>query len=101
MGTEELFRQRHEVTRRAGSSSSRVVPSSSGWNRMLRNLTAAVRSHRHCAGVSGALQTRFTALPAQRRGADLHGAGFGYGRFCVQELRVTYYSLMRMVHWTG
>ena len=55
-----------QLTSTASSSSRRVVSASSGWKRTLRNLTAAVRSHCHWAGVIGAPQVRSTGLPAQR-----------------------------------
>ena len=64
-----------QLTNMASSSSNCVVDLSSGWKRMVRNLAPAVRSHCHCAGVSGALQLRFTGVPAQGNPDLANGSG--------------------------
>jgi len=70
------------LTSMASSNSRRVDAWSSGWKRTLRNLTAAVRSPCHWAGVNGPLQLRFTGVPAQGS-LDVTGSGalrFATGR---------------------
>ncbi len=57
----------------ASSISSRLAVASVGRKRMLRSLARVVLRTRHCAGVKGALQTRFTGVPAQYRHVKPHG----------------------------